>query len=460
MSCTGTITIEADTDLEALTRKLRYYREQPERDAWDILVLSEREEFPDIDALVSRQFPEVRTLDIDRFASPQVPALILQAARADRIAFIPGELAPLIPPFSQVQENDLYPLVPPIDPYPEWNCQVHEWFCRGWLLHRQSLAWPLEKGHRFGLSLLAIAHANQGRLIHWRAPSPSTPPPPAPATDKPPLTQTSRILTLISHYRCEETLAQAINSMVHQSRPPDAIVVMDDASKNPPTDIVAAFPNVTLLRSRENVGPYRLFTKVIQDTDYDGYVFQDSDDWSAYDRLDLLLREAERTAADLVGTQQLQILDPRDLPDDQRTLAPHGLILPFNAPLDVNHSMFHHPTHCISQGTTVMSRALWQRLNGFATGLRFSNDLEFQRRAVHVSRVVNIPQYAYYRRMRQDSLIHHPETGLKSAARKAVQARIMERYNHNKTAEEPDLTPVTTAPSIDLEHVSGPPIRS
>ena len=48
-------------------------------------------------------------------------------------------------------------------------------------------------------------------------------------------------------------------------------------------------PGVTLLHAAENVGPYRLVQQVIDDTDYDAYLFQDADDWSAPDRLEQLL---------------------------------------------------------------------------------------------------------------------------------------------------------------------------
>ena len=46
---------------------------------------------------------------------------------------------------------------------------------------------------------------------------------------------------------------------------------------------------MTLLHADRNVGPYRLVQQVIEDTDYDAYLFQDADDWSAPDRLEQLL---------------------------------------------------------------------------------------------------------------------------------------------------------------------------
>lgn len=109
------------------------------------------------------------------------------------------------------------------------------------------------------------------------------------------LTPSSSVLALIPHYQCEQWLAQAIASLVNQIRPPDGIVVIDDSSPKPPEDIVMQFPQVTLLASASNGGPYRLIQQVIQDTEYDAYLFQDADDWSRRDRLSRLLRGAQRT---------------------------------------------------------------------------------------------------------------------------------------------------------------------
>ena len=43
-------------------------------------------------------------------------------------------------------------------------------------------------------------------------------------------------------------------------------------------------------------------------------------------------------------------------------------------------------------------------LGGFASGLRFSGDAEFLRRAQYVAKVLNIPDHCYFRRIRQGSL--------------------------------------------------------
>ena len=81
-------------------------------------------------------------------------------------------------------------------------------------------------------------------------------------------------------------------------------------------DAVERHPGVTLLHAPENVGPYRLIQQVMEDTDYDAYMFQDADDWSAPERLEKLLAGAESTGAELIGSQEVRVFcdEPEAVP--------------------------------------------------------------------------------------------------------------------------------------------------
>ena len=270
----------------------------------------------------------------------------------------------------------------------------------------------------------------------------------SPAPGPPPLRRDASVLAIVPHYRCEAWLEQCLRSLVRQSRPLQAIVVVDDASPSPPREIVAGFPAVTLLAARENVGPYRLVQTIIERTRFDAYLFQDADDWSSDDRLALLLDGAERMGAALIGSQEIcfdetgrRVLSSLYPPDGTRLLGDRLM-----APIL-------HPS-------TLVSRSLVMRLGGYASGMKFGGDYEFQLRAHHVARLVNLDRYCYFRRRRPGSLWTSPETGNGSPARQQqtdqIEARALVNAHRAESGRELDLAPFSRAGPIALDHICGP----
>lgn len=262
----------------------------------------------------------------------------------------------------------------------------------------------------------------------------------------------SSVLALIPHYRCEEWLGDALESLLAQTRPLDGIVVIDDASDPAPVELVERFPDVTLLQADRNVGPYALIQAVIDRTGYDAYLFNDADDWSARERVERLLAEAARSGAELVGSQEVRIL------------CHEGTVLLASYPLDVNEALDAQPAAFpLLHPTSLVARDLVLRLGGFATGMRFSGDAEFLRRAGHAARIVNVPDYLYFRRKRDGALTTSPETGLESPARRRVQAELWERARANASrvarGERPDLTPLEGGGEVGLRRLAGPSLR-
>jgi glycosyltransferase involved in cell wall biosynthesis len=267
------------------------------------------------------------------------------------------------------------------------------------------------------------------------------------------LTRQASVLAIVPHYKCERWLGDCLDSLSRQTSPLAGIVVVDDGSRKPPVAIVRSFPSVTLLSSNENVGPYRISQEVIAQTGYDAYLFQDADDWSAPSRLALLLAEAERTGAEVVGCQAY------------RLISDEGEVVPLTFPLDVNASLDVSPTsHAVMHPSSLVSRDLVMRIGGYATGLRFGADTEFESRAGHVARIVNIPQFEYVVRNRANSLTSSKETGLRSAKRQTQTRLWMERANENASrvaaGKEPILTPLAVAEPLPLTYIVGPKLRS
>jgi Glycosyl transferase family 2 len=213
--------------------------------------------------------------------------------------------------------------------------------------------------------------------------------------------------------------------------------------------IVQDFPNVTLLTTPQQVGPYRLIQSAIDATDYDAYLFQDADDWSTVDRLEILLKTARHHGAELVGSQEIRILEPELIAQA------------ISYPLDVNRALKQSPGHPLLHPTSLVTRDLVQRLGGFATGLKFGGDTEFLLRAHWVARIVNTSRYCYFRRKRPDSLTTAIGTGLDSPARQALLQTLRQRaIGHYATPPDiADLQPLQTADPIVLTHICGPSLR-
>ncbi|KQT50293.1 hypothetical protein ASG52_25735 [Methylobacterium sp. Leaf456] len=268
----------------------------------------------------------------------------------------------------------------------------------------------------------------------------------------PHLTSTSTVLAVVTHYRYERWLAQSLRSLLDQTRRPDAIVVVDDASVPPPTEIVQAFPEVTLMRAEANGGPYRLLQAIFAQAAFDAFMLQDADDWSHPERLALMLAAAERSRADMVGCQMTDVYEG---------LSPQA---PIVVPEDPLAAALQEPTrHVLTMGTSLIAKALVERSGGLSAGLRFGADSEFTRRALFAGTVVNIPDACYFRRIHAESATQSKETGYGSPLRRSIQLRVQERARHNVAqflAGQPsDLTPLDPGESARLIHLAGPRLR-
>lgn len=259
------------------------------------------------------------------------------------------------------------------------------------------------------------------------------------------------VCALVPHFACEAWLGTALESLARQTRGLDGVVVIDDASvdRSRLLEVCAEHPEVTVLGSDANVGPYALIQAVIDEGAFDAYLFQDADDWSVPDRLATLLAHGAATGADYVGCWEL------------RVLADAGEVMVVTYPDDVNAACAADPSaFALLHPTSLVSAALLGRLGGFSTGLRFSGDAELLWRAVHAGRVVNAPFCGYVRRRRARSLTTDPATGLTSPARLALHAALRAGAGARAAAvavgREPDLSPHLSAERPRLTHLAGP----
>jgi hypothetical protein len=375
----------------------------------------------------------------------------LAGRRPARLAWLPADAA-LVPPdweALRTKTRCLLPWLPKYDLPRDRHREQPRTGPIGWLATGDLLDLVAGPHAPLGESFLPLAdRIHRERLaVEIASAQVSDDHPAPPATGAAGLHEGSRILAIVPHLRCEAWLATALASLRSQTRQPDAIVVIDDGSPVPPADIVDQFPGCTLLVAERNHGPYRLIQQVIADTDYDGYLFQDADDWSAHDRLDLLLRAAARTGADLVGCQE-----------GRWQAGESAACCLF--PADANRALAAAPVHALLHPTSLVSRALVMRSGGYATGLRFFGDAEFLWRSHHWGTVRNIPFVSYFRQTRADSLTGSPDTGHHSPARLRIKSDCKRRFwdTHRALGRggHPRPEPYRTAPPVALRHVTGP----
>lgn len=441
-----TLVFEAGENLDFLAAKLGQALYDNKPAPQEILVACPLGLKPKVLAKVAAIPDKVKVLEVNSLCH-DLPAHL----STPFFAYLPAN-APYCPPPLEGLKKGIIPRpfirawIPPVSiPDTEWARLIYMAF--GWISTPALLQLPLGEQRSVDLRALERISQKNGFYLSYLA-APAGPPatPKTPGARPPKLTPRSKILALVPHYDCLDWLGQCLDSLTRQTRPPDAIAVLDDSSPVSPLEIVREFKNVTLLRSPENSGPYRMLQTAIDRTDFDGYMFQDADDWCVVDRLEKLLAEAERVGAEWIGTQEFMYFED----------SIHAL----RYPLDLNSTPQAAIRHPFCYPSSVISRSFLKRLGGFATGLKFSGDLELLTRAVWAGKVANINEYGYFRRIRKNSLITSEATGLSSLARKEVDSQIDKRKAENLArvikGGVPSLEPLRTAPPPTFEHLSGP----
>ncbi|MFN8643024.1 MAG: hypothetical protein U0802_15735 [Candidatus Binatia bacterium] len=86
-------------------------------------------------------------------------------------------------------------------------------------------------------------------------------PPQPPARPAAGLHERSRILALVPHFRLRDVVGDRAGEPRGAGRPPDAVVVIDDSSPEPPADVVERFAGCTLLAAEGIMGPMASFSR-------------------------------------------------------------------------------------------------------------------------------------------------------------------------------------------------------
>lgn len=190
-------------------------------------------------------------------------------------------------------------------------------------------------------------------------------------------------------------------------------VALDEDPRVEHEALAREFPSVRFWRVEPNGGGPYVPRHILGVSAQETYVaFQDSDDVPTRDRFSRLIREAEGQNADVVGSHVIDLHEDRDRAKAMRY------------PIDAVSPIETKPQNTVFHPTTVVRSMALRTAGGFSTIRRFASDREFNLRSFFLSQTLrNIDEFLYVRRMRADSLIHSPETGMKSQARKELHVK-------------------------------------
>jgi glycosyltransferase involved in cell wall biosynthesis len=274
----------------------------------------------------------------------------------------------------------------------------------------------------------------------------------------PSLPENLAIFSVVPHYGVDESsnrwLRQCIESLLAQTVPLRAIVVVDDCSPHSPEPVFRDFPSVTLMRNASNTGPFAILDLAFSQISADALLLQDSDDWSAPQRLETLLAAMREWQADIVGCQVRMVYEDPELASAADAI---------EMPQEPRALLLENPiAHTMLLPSTLVSCAFARRIGGFSSGFKFGADSEFVRRAILVGTARNIDETLYFRRIHARSLTRAAATGFSSPARlalqKQVQAQAKALVNAYRAGEPLNLTPLARSSPTRFVHLLGPPI--
>jgi glycosyltransferase involved in cell wall biosynthesis len=94
-----------------------------------------------------------------------------------------------------------------------------------------------------------------------------------------------RISTFMAAYNAERYVAQALDSVLAQTLPPDEIIVVDDGSTDGTADVLQTFAARIRIVRQQNQGPARALNVAIAASTGDTFAFLDCDDLWMPDKL-------------------------------------------------------------------------------------------------------------------------------------------------------------------------------
>lgn len=231
----------------------------------------------------------------------------------------------------------------------------------------------------------------------------------------------------------ERWLKESINSILNQYNADVHLHVIADGFENSYElyETYVDIENFHLYHTESNVGPYRCANKVFPYLKTEYIAIQDSDDISLPHRLSFSINSMSTNKADMFGGAMRQFcsFETKDEESEQYVLEQ-----PVHTSSLVD-SWSISPNGIVVNGTRVMTRDLFKRMNGFAP-LFMSADCEFTTRClIYGENVITDGEIVALRRVHGKSLSRGHRFGLKSEIRQKLHDKIGLTYKN--MPEEP-----------------------
>lgn len=235
---------------------------------------------------------------------------------------------------------------------------------------------------------------------------------------------------IIAAFNAEAFLADAIDSVLAQSRPVSEIIVVDDGSVDSTAEIAASIPGVLLIR-QTNAGPAAARNRGLAVATGDYVAMLDADDLWPPDRQEVLagILDREPTLGVVIGSQTLLIEPGAVLPD----WVPEGdpdSFLPTDLP---------RPT-----GSFLARRLVFDQIGVFDERMRHAEDTDWFLRVRDSGIAVSIIDDVVLRRRIHGSNLTHDSDAQRRAFFEVLSRRMSRRRETPDVDESDDTSPPNT----------------
>ena len=213
----------------------------------------------------------------------------------------------------------------------------------------------------------------------------------------------STVSVVIPAYNAARYLAEAIESVLAQSRPVTEVIVVDDGSTDDTARVAAGYGPAVRVLARPNGGIGAARNTGIGQCTGEWIAFLDADDRMPADRFERQFASFATTATDIVFGLVRQFISPDLPPEEQQRLAVDERLQPgFFA------------------GAMLLRRETFDRVGSFSESARLGEFIDWYGRAIDLGLTMSVPPVVVLERR-----IHATNTGRDASEARIDYARVL-----------------------------------